>query len=365
MTKILVIEDEEPMRANIVDMLEIDGMEVMSAKNGRVGVQLARDHLPDLIICDIMMPELDGYGVLAELRQSTATATIPFIFLTARADRSDVRQGMDLGADDYLTKPFTRAELLKAVSTRLAKQATVAQKIQARLDDLRGSIALALPHEMRTPLTSILGLSEFMIEECASMQPQDIRDKAQVINNSARRLHGLILNFLLYAELEIAARDPAYAHALLGDEECQARPVMADAAIRQAQRAQREADLHVELQDAVIRMAEPYVQKIADELISNAFKFSKSGTPVNVTGSLADQVYTLSIQDHGRGMTAQQIADMGAYLQFERKRHEQQGQGLGLIIARRLVELKGGKLRIESVYGQQTTVCITLPVSGT
>jgi len=361
MTKILVIEDEEPMRADIVEMLEIDGMEVMSAKNGRVGVQLARDHLPELIICDIMMPELDGYGVLAELRQNMATATIPFIFLTARADRSDVRQGMDLGADDYLTKPFTRAELLKAVSTRLAKQAVVVQKTQARLDELRGSIALALPHELRTPLTSILGLSGFLIEECASIQPQEIQEMAQTINRSANRLHGLILNFLLYAELEIAARDPAYARALLGEEKCAARPAIAQAAVRQARQVKREADLQIELQDAMIDMEEPYVQKIADELISNAFKFSRPGTPVNVTGCLAERAYTLSVQDQGRGMTAQQIADVGAYLQFERKRHEQQGQGLGLIIAKRLVELKSGKLRIESVYGQQTTVCVTLP----
>jgi len=362
MTRILVIEDEEPMRANIADMLEIDGMEVISAKNGREGVQSARDHLPDLIICDIMMPELDGYGVLAELRQSTATATIPLIFLTARADRLDVRQGMDLGADDYLTKPFTHAELLKAVSTRLAKQAAVAQKIQARLDELRGSIVLALPHEMRTPLTSIIGFSEVLVEDCASLPPQEIQEMAQMISDAAKRLHGLILSFLLYAELEIAVRDPAYARALLGDGMCQARPIIGDAAKRWAQQAHREADLQVELQDGVIGMTEPYTQRIADEMISNAFKFSKPGTPVNVTGSVTDQVYTLRIQDHGRGMTAQQIAGVGAYLQFERKRYEQQGQGLGLIITKRLVELKGGKLHVESTYGQQTTVCITLPL---
>jgi CheY-like chemotaxis protein len=94
----------------------------MEQKNGLIGALWAREHLPDLIICDVMMPELDGYGVLAALRQDPATATIPFIFLTAKADKVDLRQGMELGADDYLTKPFTTEELLGAIASRFAKQ---------------------------------------------------------------------------------------------------------------------------------------------------------------------------------------------------------------------------------------------------
>ena len=363
MTKILVIEDEEPVRANIVEMLEAEGFEAMEAENGVVGARLARERLPDLILCDIMMPDLDGYEVLNTLRQEAVTAAIPFIFLTARADRSDLRQGMDLGADDYLTKPFTRSEILKAISSRLAKQAAVTQKIQAKLDDLRGSIALALPHELRTPLMGITGYAGILAQECASLQPQEIQEIAQSINQSARRLRSLIQNFLLYAELEIAARDPVYAHALLGDESCLVKSAVTGAAIQQAQQAQRRADLSLELEDAAVQMAEQYLVKLAQELLSNAFKFSRAGRPVSVVGRLDGRAYSLSLQDHGRGMTAEQIADVGAYLQFERKRHEQQGQGLGLSIAKRLAELNGGKLCIESVYGQQTTVRVVLPAA--
>ena len=128
---------------------------------------------------------------------------------------------------------------------------------------------MALPHELRTPLTGILGFSEVLAQDGASLPPQEI----QAINKSAKRLNSALSNFLLYAELEIAVRDPAYANMFLGDGECRARPVIARAAIKQARQAHREADLHVELQDAVIRMAAPYAQKIADELTSNAFKF--------------------------------------------------------------------------------------------
>ncbi|MBD2518996.1 EAL domain-containing response regulator [Nostoc sp. FACHB-973] len=125
MTKILIIEDEESVRENILDLLEAENFETIAAPNGRIGVNLAISEVPDLILCDMMMPELDGYGVLTALRQDPTTATIPFIFLTAKSAKSDFRRGMDLGADDYVTKPFTRAELLSAIMNRLEKHATL------------------------------------------------------------------------------------------------------------------------------------------------------------------------------------------------------------------------------------------------
>ena len=121
MKRILVIEDQAPMRRNIALMLEMEGYEVMTAENGRVGVDTARQKLPHLVICDVMMPELDGHGVVQTLRGEDATATLPFIFLTARSDKSDVRIGMNFGADDYLVKPVVREDLLAAVEARLAR----------------------------------------------------------------------------------------------------------------------------------------------------------------------------------------------------------------------------------------------------
>ncbi len=128
MKKILVIEDEPAVRANILELLELEDFYGIGAENGLIGIVWALEHLPDLIICDVMMPELDGYGVLTTLREEPLTATIPFIFLTAKADKSDLRQGMELGADDYLTKPFTDTELLKAIAARFEKQAAIMQR---------------------------------------------------------------------------------------------------------------------------------------------------------------------------------------------------------------------------------------------
>lgn len=127
MTQILVIEDDALVCTLMLKLLKAEAFEVLIANDGATGVQLAQSYEPDLIICDVMMPESDGYEVLRQLRDQPATATIPFIFLSAKADRTDLRHGMELGADDYLPKPFKRAELLGAIAARLAKRDTLTQ----------------------------------------------------------------------------------------------------------------------------------------------------------------------------------------------------------------------------------------------
>jgi DNA-binding response OmpR family regulator len=120
--KILLIEDEQPLREDILETLECMYFDVIGAENGLVGVQLALMHKPDLIICDIMMPKLDGYDVLKTLRQNPETSHIPFIFLSAKTEKADIQKGRDLGANDYLTKPFTIAQLSQAISAQLLKR---------------------------------------------------------------------------------------------------------------------------------------------------------------------------------------------------------------------------------------------------
>jgi len=122
MTRILLIEDNDDIRENVVEILELSGFEVYAANNGRQGVELALKHKPDIILCDIMMPEMDGYGVLEALNTHPDSKATPFIFLTAKAERLDIRKGMELGADDYLTKPFDDVELLRAIESRLKKK---------------------------------------------------------------------------------------------------------------------------------------------------------------------------------------------------------------------------------------------------
>lgn len=131
MKKILLIEDDLIMRENISELIELAGYDVKMAENGMVGVELCKTFKPDLIVCDVMMPELDGYGVLYILSQKPETATIPFIFLTAKSEKDDLRKGMELGADDYLFKPFDSTELIKAIESRLRKSELLKKKYTA------------------------------------------------------------------------------------------------------------------------------------------------------------------------------------------------------------------------------------------
>lgn len=160
MPKILVIEDEQAVLNNILELLNEEGFEAIGADNGQTGLQVAQQHMPDLIICDVMMPMLDGFGVLEKLRENPTMATIPLVFLTAKSDWSAFRRGMSLGADDYLTKPFTRAELLDAIAVRLEKQASVAylkQQIQQlqKSQSLQDEFVSTAAHELRGPLANI------------------------------------------------------------------------------------------------------------------------------------------------------------------------------------------------------------------
>jgi DNA-binding NarL/FixJ family response regulator len=136
MKRILVIEDQPIVRRNLVFMLEREGFQPEGAANGRMGVEVALKNPPDLILCDIMMPELDGYGVLDAVRADPRTANVPFIFLTAKGQRIDQRTGMDCGADDYLTKPIVKDELVSAIQARLRRQAAQDQQMQHKLRSL-------------------------------------------------------------------------------------------------------------------------------------------------------------------------------------------------------------------------------------
>lgn len=139
MKKILLIEDDAVLRENTAELLELSNYNVFTASDGKKGVASAMENLPDIVVCDIMMPELDGYGVLENLSKNATTKYIPFIFLSAKTERKDVRKGMDLGADDYITKPFSEEELVSAIESRIAKAAILKEErenlVQGNLDD--------------------------------------------------------------------------------------------------------------------------------------------------------------------------------------------------------------------------------------
>ena len=149
MKKVVLIEDDTVLRENTAELLELSGYEVATAPNGKIGVEIVINTLPDIIICDIMMPELDGYGVLETLVRNDTTKYIPFIFLSAKTERRDVRKGMDLGADDYITKPFTEEELTSAIESRIAKAAILHEEHNKNQTDTADEEELKTLHDLK------------------------------------------------------------------------------------------------------------------------------------------------------------------------------------------------------------------------
>jgi DNA-binding NarL/FixJ family response regulator len=204
MKKILVIEDEPDMRRNISVLLRYNDYEPIEAENGRQGVELARREKPDLILCDVMMPELDGHGVLRLLQQDRDLALVPFIFLTAKANRNDLRDGMNLGADDYLTKPVANADLVRAVEARLRRyQRQASREFKPDFSSAEPFVKLGLtPRAAETLLwlsqgktnsdiATILGITESTVKKYV----QEIFEKLGVETRSAAALRALeVLN---------------------------------------------------------------------------------------------------------------------------------------------------------------------------
>lgn len=363
MKKVLVIEDEQFVRENIVEILETNDYTVYSAPNGAVGVRLAEEHLPDLILCDVMMPELDGHGVLSAIKANTQTSTIPFIFLTARADTSDLRIGMNLGADDYITKPFRIAELLQAVDMRLRKQENLKEAADKRLQDLRANISLSLPHEFLTPLSGILGFSELLMSSYDSLERDEIMEMLTQLNSSARRIHHLVQNFLLYAKLMSLQSESSRLRVSNYDVVLSPEGIAREVVMSKSYHEHRQDDIDYQLApDVPLAISTMYFTKIVEELIDNALKYSRTGTKIIVESFNTDTVYTLRVTNEGRAMTKEQISAIGAYTQFDRQIYEQQGSGLGLSITKKLLDLHDGRLAIQS-KDNQTTVAVELPVT--
>ena len=148
------------VRMGIVDLLAEEGYEIYYAENGKGGISQAKTLLPDLIISDILMPDINGYTVFSELQKDIATCGIPFVFLSARAETNDIRYGMDLGVDDYLTKPYKADDLISAVRSRLSKR----KYIDKKFESIHANIAKSVPHELRTPLVAIVGLFQLILD---------------------------------------------------------------------------------------------------------------------------------------------------------------------------------------------------------
>lgn len=369
MTKILVIEDETILREEVEAWLTLEGYSVFCAEDGLVGVAAALHHQPDLIICDILMPHLDGYGVLLEVRSHPTTASMPFIFVTARAAYEDLRRGMDLGADDYITKPFTRLNLLQAIQTRLAKKAVqeqaqqhaVAQLQQVLLKTnenqlLNAKLVAMFSHDFANSLTSILLANSLLRDYADRMDATRRLTHLNRIEASARLLLQMLDDLVVVARMETGSLElepiPLYItefferivadfQAIYGEK----HPIVLDSQF-----------------GIPMMMDTRLLRQIATNLITSAITHSPPDGGVYISLTLQTKSCVITVQDQGIGVPEIEPLHLFAAFQHTSTGSDISRIGLSLAIVKQAVELYGGSIAIKSQPDVGTTVTVTLPI---
>ncbi|MGK7889288.1 MAG: response regulator [Leptolyngbyaceae cyanobacterium] len=373
---ILVVDDEPNNFDTIEGMLMGQGYDLDYAPNGRDAIDsLGQFFNPDVILLDVMMPEMDGIAVCRHIKSMPEWQAVPIIMVTALTSKEDLARCLRAGADDFISKPISATELRARVQsmTRIKQQydqlqtsaklhRSTVELLEGSLAELRGNLASSFSHELNTPLNGILSSLLLLSDHFDELDKKEMQEIINIGSQSARRLETLTQRFLtyLYLELETNKQQTTTAEPT---HPCTITSFIPAIAQARAETAGRSEDLVIDIENLRIGITSKHLEWLLDELLDNAFNFSDAHTTVTLSGRLVHQTFQLEVRDEGRGMTQDQVARIGAFIQFERHVHGQSGFGLGLRIAQRVVALYGGKFLISSVYQKGTTVKVSLPMA--
>jgi two-component system, sensor histidine kinase and response regulator len=361
---ILVIEDEAELRANIAEALTLEGFEIFEADNGGTALGLLQLRYPDLILCDINLPDFDGYQILRQVRRNEYLTKVPFLFLTAKTDRDSMRKGMDLGADDYLTKPFTNDELLSAVKTRLRRHEALTRVDPEELETAKQHLTRLVAHELRTPLNSLVMVEQIISRKIEVLSKEDVQALLSSWKSGAHRLHHLVEQMVLLTQIDSGALNPKQIRQ--EGEIKEVGPLLRLAVGVARQFAYRHPHGRINLdqidETLMVRCNEKALTHALAEIVSNALDFSPEGTTILMGVAKREQYVAIGILDTGPGLTTRRLERaLRPFEQIDREKQEQQGIGLGLPIAKKTIEIHGGWIIFQKVASGGTKVIILLP----
>jgi len=379
----ILVVDDEPNNFDVIEaLLNVEAntsrqgdYQLHYVSSGQNAIASLETFKPDLILLDVMMPEIDGIEVCKTIKAMPKWQIVPIIMVTALSSKSDLANCLSAGADDFISKPINSVELRARVHSMLRIkqqyddiqnlshiQANTINILESTLNELRGTFNSRMSHEINTPLNGIIGTLSLLKDDIENMDIADIREMLGWADESAQRLDSLTKKFLTYLELENSSSQQKFfksAHAKFSN-------ALVETKLRtyaQSRKLNDEQRLIFDLKEAEIALPDQYLTILLIELLDNALKFSASGTIIKVSSQVVDNTFNLSVHNSGRGLTEDQINRIDAFVQFDRKTYEQQGLGLGLKIVKKIVELAAGKFSITSIYQQETTVHISLPIA--
>ncbi len=367
MKRILIIEDNISLNEELAGWFTFEGFETWSAGNGFDGIEMAGRLLPDIILCDIMMPDMNGTEVLEDLRKNIATRLIPFIFMTALSGRHNIRTGMDLGADDYITKPFTRVELIKTVTTRLKKSENIreltditALERTAQLNYTNQELeafSYSVSHDLHTPLRALNGYASILIEDYSDLLDSEGKRMLNSIVDQSKKMGCLIDDLLSFSrinmnEIKISAIDMHSQAISVYDE------LTADL-------EKEKIDFRISEIDSTYGDTS-MLKQIWVNLISNAIKYtSKISNPTIEIGSTHDETETIYyIKDNGAGFDMEYYDKLFGVFKRLHSTRQFEGNGVGLAIVQRIIQRHQGRVWAESEINKGATFYFALPLAA-
>lgn len=370
--KIIIFDNNEDLIESInSSSYNIDDFTFFIANDFQQARYLTKKNLPDLLLISPFINNFEGTDFFQYIRSELYNEFIPIILLVPKnkLDSEEIL-GMEHNADGIIHTPINSKHLSEKIHNYFLKIDKIKQKYEEQINNLKGSISIALPHEFRTSLNTILGYSnaiyditnqKFDVNPKVLIDINEIKDMSKAIVNAGNYLSRLTENIILYTKLQLIHPSETN-HEIEKNRIYNSKEIIEEIIYTFQNDTNRKNDIIYSIENCIIGLPYYHFHKIIFELIENAIKFSVFGTPIKINTHIENNLYKVSIFDSGIGMTEEQLENVGAYKQFDRDYYEQQGAGLGLILAKELVSIYNGKFEINSQLNVGTEVIIYLPI---
>lgn len=361
----ILIVDDVPANLKVLgDILKSEGYKVRPVPNGTLALQVALKEKPDLILLDIMMPDMDGFEVCRQLKESPYLRDIPVIFISALNDTKDIVKALKCGGVDFITKPFQAEEILARVSThlKLHQQSIMLREQSKELQELNASkdkFFSIIAHDLRGPLGGFMGLSELIADESQPLTSDEKQDMTRVLTQSARNIYNLLENLLEWSQMQQG--HTAFKPQITGLEK------LVTDCIKLLSEVSRRKDISIALdidKDQVVFADTNMFQSVIRNLVSNAIKFTPKGGKVMITADLTENnTSVITVKDTGIGMKNEMVSNLFR-INVNNSRPGTDGEnstGLGLLLCKEFVERHGGEIWVESEEGKGSLFCFAIP----
>ena len=360
----VLIVDDNPLIVDVVsEILSKIQVKVLSSQNGIEALKLLKENYVDVIVCDVMMPKMDGYQLYNHIRNQSELAHIPFLFLTALDDDVEVQQGHEIGIDDYLLKPFEPRQFVSIVKGKIIRSRKLKTQSEERFDGFRKRVINTLSHEFRTPLVAINTGAELLLDQQESLDKKKILGLLEAIKRGGQRLERLVTDFMVLQQIEAGVSRRLF--------ESRKRNIVVSTLINHIIESVadtvEEEGFKISLSDyskgCVVQVCESQITDILTRLIANAVKFSPESFLVELYILKREFEVIIEIRDRGVGIDPEKAHEVvRLFTQIDRDRLEQQGMGLGLGIASMYTAINGGRLEFAARKDGGSIVSLILPL---